>query len=115
MIHKGPANIKAEEVYDSHGGHGSCMVRTLLTSEFDSSLAYVREIVLHANSSVGIHPHSGDEELYYIISGRGIMMVNGEQKVVVSGDVVLTKSGSSHGLRNESDRDLRFFVVCAEL
>lgn len=115
MIRKGRENIKAEKISGSHGGNGTCMVRTLLTDEFGSSLSYVREIKLHPYSTIGVHPHHGDEEIYYIISGRGVMNVNGEEEEVGPGDIVLVKSGSTHGLRNDVGEDLLLFVACAKL
>ena len=90
-------------------------MRTLLEQEFESGLAYVRELVLRGHSSIGIHAHEGDEEIYYVVSGRGCMIVDDEKSPVKPGDVVLTLSGSSHGLVNESEEDLKIFVACARL
>ncbi|MBN1674792.1 MAG: cupin domain-containing protein [Kiritimatiellae bacterium] len=115
MIHRGTHNIETEQVAGSHGGDGTCAVRTLLSTEFASPLRYVREIVLPARASVGVHEHRGDEEIYYIVAGSGTMTVDGEERRVVPGDIVLTQSGSSHGLRNDADADLKFFVACADL
>ena len=115
MIRRGHDNVGEIRGEGSHGGEGTYFLRTLMQKEFDSPISYIREIVLPSGSSVGIHKHEGDEELYYIVSGKGVMTVDNEQQPVRSGDVVLTKSGSSHGLRNSGDQDLKFFVVCARL
>ncbi len=115
MILRGHDDVE-ETVGDAcHGGTGRFSVRTLLKEEFESDLAYVRELVLKAHSSIGIHDHHGDEEIYYIVSGQGVMIVDDEKRDVKPGDAVLTSSGSSHGLLNESDKDLKIFVVCAGL
>jgi len=113
MILKGPKNINGERGKNSHGGEGEYFVRTLLTNEFESSLKYVRELVLEPGSSIGVHKHEGDEELYYVICGKGVMIVDDEEKLVDEGDVVLTKSGSCHGLKNNTSDRLKIFVVCA--
>ena len=113
MVIKGSWNVEGQQGAGSHGGTGNYFVRTLLTDEFESSMKYIRDLLLEPGSSIGIHAHSGDEEIYYIISGTGMMQVDGEEKKVQAGDVVLTKSGSSHGLRNDSTEDLRIFVACA--
>ena len=115
MILKGRKNVKAEKMRNSHGGEGGCLVRTLMTEEFSSSLAYIREIDLEPGASIGIHKHAGDEEIYYIVSGSGTIIVDDEKQKVHSGDVVLTKSGSSHGLINDSRQNLKFFVACAKV
>jgi len=114
MIISGPKTIPMEEHTASHGGEGIYRVRTLLTSEFDSSMKYIRELRLAPGSSIGTHPHEGDEEIYYVISGRGTMIVDGENAEVSTGDVVLTKSGSTHGLMNTSTEELTIFVACAQ-
>ncbi len=113
MILQGPATIPGQEAESSHGGKGGYFVRTLLEKEFASSLKYVRDLSLHAYASIGNHKHTGDEEIYFIISGRGIMVVDGEEREVGPGDIVLTQSGSSHALRNLGAEDLRIFVACA--
>jgi len=115
MIIKGRKNVEAVTMRNSHGGEGECLVRTLMTAEFSSSLAYIREIDLEPGASIGMHKHEDDEEIYYIVAGHGTMLVDGEKQPVSAGDVVLTKSGSSHGLINDSRQKLKFFVACAKI
>lgn len=69
---------------------------------------------MKSNSTIGYHKHSGNEEVYYIIEGDGLMTVDGEKKIVGPGDAVITHSGSSHGLKNIGDTDLRILVFEAE-
>jgi len=115
MILRGPENVEAVKMSESHGGEGDCLVRTLLTEEFSSSLSYIREIILEPGASIGLHEHNGDEEIYYIISGTGTMIIDEEEQCVKTGDVTLTKSGSRHGLKNDSDTPLKLFVACVHL
>ncbi len=112
MILRGPANVEGQNASNSHGGNGDYFVRTLLTSEFSSKMKYVRELTLMPGASIGMHPHVNDEEIYYVISGEGIMQVDDEEKPMKMGDIVLTKSGSSHGLKNSGESDLKIFVAC---
>lgn len=115
MLLRGRANLKGSTEANSHGGKGVYTVRTHFEKEFDSSMSYIREIVLKAGSSVGVHKHDGDEEIYYFVSGKGVMTVDDQEREVEPGDVVLTKTGSSHGLRNSAEEDMIFFVVCAKV
>lgn len=114
MIIRGPETVRGRELEGSHGGKGAYYVRTLLEKEFSSSLKHVRDLTLRGYSSIGEHLHLGDEELYYVISGEGTMIVDGEEQPVGPGDVVLTKSGSRHALQNNGESDLRILVVCAD-
>ncbi len=113
MIVKGPATTAGEWGRNSHGGNGEYFVRTLLTTEFKSTLKYIRDLTLKAASSIGVHPHRDDEEIYFVISGHGTMIVDAEEQAVGPGDVVLTYAGSSHGLRADRGEELRIFVACA--
>jgi len=113
MILGTPDAIPGERGSKSHGGKGDYFVRTLLDKVSGSAFKYVRDLILYPGSSIGEHLHSGDEEIYFIISGTGVMVVDRDERVVGPGSAVLTRSGSSHGLRNEGTGDLRIFVVCA--
>lgn len=93
---------------------GDYFVRTLLNDVPGSAFKYVRDLTLYPGSSIGEHPHTGDDEIYFVVSGSGVMVVNGEDQVVGPGAAVLTLSGSSHGLRNAGDEDMRIFVACAK-
>ena len=114
MIVGTPESVEGSLGHDSHGGHGQYFVRTLFDAVPGSSFKYVRDLILYPGSSVGVHPHVGDDEIYFVISGRGVMTVDDEEQVVGPGSAVLTMSGSTHGLRNTGDDDLRIFVACAK-
>lgn len=88
-------------------------MRTILDGVPGSAFKHVRDLILYLGSSIGEHLHSGDEEISFVISGTGIMVVDGEECAIGPGSAVLTRSGSHHGLRNESAEDLRIVVVCA--
>jgi quercetin dioxygenase-like cupin family protein len=54
------------------------------------------------------HPHS--EELIYILSGSGEVMVEGEVEPVRAGTAVLFEEGKVHMLRNSGDEEMK--VAC---
>ncbi len=54
------------------------------------------------------HPHS--EELIYILSGRGKVMIEGEVGDVRAGTAVLFEEGKVHMLRNTGDVEMK--VAC---
>lgn len=113
MIIGTPEMVTGERAQGSHGGSGEYFVRTLLESPSNSSFRYVRDLTLDPGSSIGDHPHEGDDEVYFIISGTGVMQVDGEQRNVGPGSAVLTRSGSHHGLVNNGALHMRVCVACA--
>ena len=112
MIVGTPDTIPVEHGAGYHGGNGPFSRRTLIDRVPGSAFKYVRDITLPAGSIVATHPHQGEDEVFFIISGSGVMVVDGEERVVGPGSAVLTLSGSAHGIRNESAEELRFFVAC---
>ncbi len=72
--------------------------------------------------SEGVHTHNiGDEEMgsydefYYILSGEGVMEIDGELVPVKPGDHVVTPNGVAHGIANTSpDTNLKVYLTCLE-
>jgi mannose-6-phosphate isomerase-like protein (cupin superfamily) len=59
----------------------------------------------------GEHLHTRTEEIYFVVSGRGEVLLNGTLQPVRPGSVVLTGVGSTHGLRNTGTTDLDWLVI----
>ncbi|RYF40509.1 MAG: cupin domain-containing protein, partial [Cytophagaceae bacterium] len=60
--------------------------------------------ILKSGSSIGYHLQKEDE-IYYVISGNGTMQMNGKTFPVKPGDAILTRPGSSHGIKPNDDND----------
>ena len=94
-----------------HNGKGAILFREIFDKkDFKSNLQFLHETIVLPNSTIGYHKHLGNEEIYYVIEGKGLMKVDGQEKIVKPGDAVITYSGSSHGLKNIYDRDLKILV-----
>lgn len=63
---------------------------------------------LEPGSTIGEHAHPNTEDLYLILEGRGIGVLDGERFPVGPGDLFLVKAGGRHGLINDSDGPLTF-------
>lgn len=55
-----------------------------------------------------LHP---DEEVQYVISGRGTWHLNGRDVPLEPGDLMYTRPGDLHGIANTGPEPLRFLVV----
>jgi len=71
--------------------------------------------------SMGPHTPAGNgethpeiDELFYVISGRGILNLNGEPLQFQAGDVCFVPMGHHHSVANESDEVLNLFYVIGD-
>lgn len=56
------------------------------------------------------HKHPGQEEVYYFISGTGVMELDDKKFNVQGGDVVLIPDGVFHRVNNSSHANTLYFV-----
>ena len=68
-----------------------------------------RKRALKPGSAIGYHEQTEDE-IYYVLSGRGIMTLDGKPIEVGPGTAVLTRPGSSHGLKQVGSEDLVILI-----
>ena len=71
------------------------------------------EAALPPGKATGRHRHPAAEEIYYFLSGRGEMEVDGAISMVEPGDAVLIPPGAMHQARADDDGELRFLCCCA--
>jgi mannose-6-phosphate isomerase-like protein (cupin superfamily) len=64
-----------------------------------------RKRVLKPGSGIGYHEQHEDE-VYYVLSGRGVMTLDDKPYDVTPGTAILTRTGSSHGLKQVGEEDL---------
>lgn len=69
-----------------------------------------RKRVLKPGAAIGYHLQNIDE-VYYILSGTGVMQMNGKEFPVKPGDAILTRPGSSHGLKQTGGEDLTLMIA----
>jgi len=92
-------------------GSGTCNEASVFGGdELHSGLLGIGLTTVHPGASIGVHPHSDNEEVYLIISGEGIATIDGRETPVHPGDVMVNHPGCSHGLRNDSSEELRVFA-----
>lgn len=91
------------------GGNGDTVSCELLKKE--EMCGHGRQfalLTLAPGCSIGVHPHNGESETYYILSGVGRYNDNGTDVTVQTGDCAYCPSGECHGLANLTDEPLVF-------
>lgn len=108
---------RANERHTDHidgmrGGKGTLHNTLLLQDgEFCGKGRLFSHGVLPPGSSVGVHTHTGDFEVYYILEGKGLYSDNGKEVTVGAGDVTICPEGECHGLENVGDTDLHYIAL----
>ena len=93
----------------THNGGG----QTIGYSFFDKTpgMKFVfRKRALEPGAGIGYHEQKEDE-VYYVLSGRGVMTLDDKAHDVVPGTAILTRPGSSHGLKQVGDEDLVVLIA----
>ena len=68
--------------------------------------------ILPVGADIGRHTHEADnEEIYIVMSGRGLMYLDGDQFEVEAGHVIVNRPGGTHALKNIGDEELRLVVI----
>lgn len=93
----------------THNGGG----QTIGYSFFDKTpgMKFVfRKRALHPGAGVGPHEQREDE-VYYVLSGKGVMTVDDTPVDMTTGTAVLTRPGSSHSLKQVGSEDLVVLIA----
>lgn len=94
------------------GGEGVCRWKMLMNGmHLEGHWNCVEFVVIEPGASVGEHVHLRTEEIYYIISGRAVVTMDGERIEARPGDLITTPIGSSHAIANHGGEDMEFFVT----
>lgn len=109
VLNDGGTTVRKENVRGGRGGG-------LFTYAVDGAVSgshfkMIARIRLEPGSSIGEHPHDADEELYYIMKGKGVYYENGVPHPVREGDFLVLYRGGTHGLKASDDGELVFLAV----
>ena len=100
-----------ERIEGASGGKGILRKEVLIDREqMGEHCGLFGEVTLEPEAVLGYHEHHGETETYYILSGNGVYVDNGEEVPAKEGDVFFCKDGDGHGLKNTGARDLVFVL-----
>lgn len=104
------SEINSFEFGNCHDGKGVLYCKSLLDECESTHFNWMHHDVINAGVSIGVHEHTTNEEIYYLVSGKGILTYDGVEYEMAPGDVSLCKIGHSHGFMATEDSIL--IVVC---
>jgi len=98
----------AKQEPGTHNGGGQTIGYSFFSKTPKLGLVF-RKRAFKPGSGIGYHLQNEDE-IYYVLSGRGRMTIDGKDFEVGPGDAVLTRPGSSHGLKQVGAEDLVIII-----
>jgi mannose-6-phosphate isomerase-like protein (cupin superfamily) len=112
-----------ENVYDTprelivaHEGQGSIEIaRMFQTKKLAGAWHFIEYLVVPPRVTIGRHRHGENEEIYFIIEGQALMTLNGQEHEVKPGDFIVNPPHGEHGLRNESEVEVKLLVIEVDL
>ncbi len=80
---------------------------------FETSRLNVTHVRIHPGETVPRHTHLDEDQVYYVATGTGFVILDGERTDVTAGSSVLIPMGTAHEITNTGTEPLNyvFFVV----
>jgi mannose-6-phosphate isomerase-like protein (cupin superfamily) len=94
----------AKQEPGTHNGGGQTIGYSFFSKVPNMKLVF-RKRAFKPGSGVGHHVQKEDE-IYYVLSGTGTMVLDGKTVDIKPGTAVLTRPGSSHSLKQTGSEDL---------
>ena len=107
MIRRSSERVEETKI-NIRGGVGVGRGSDLLRAGEMAGVVSLGCLTLEPGSTIGEHAHPNTEDLYLILEGHGVGVLNGERFPVGPGDLFLVKAGGRHGLINDSQLPLTF-------
>lgn len=105
-------NLPATLLEAPRGGTG-----TATRMAYDAACGFKGEVTnfammsLNPASSIGLHKHTGDMEIYMILDGTPKTSDNGVEAILGPCDMLVTKDGEEHCLINDTDTPVVFLAL----
>ncbi|SCH41022.1 cupin domain-containing protein [Romboutsia sp. Marseille-P6047] len=96
-LRNGKGNVKREHIIKG--------------DEFKGKGKLFAKITIPKGNSIGMHDHTEDFEVYYILRGTGQVLDNGDLIQVNEGDVIYTADGNEHYIENIGNEDLELIAL----
>ncbi|HEY0555634.1 MAG TPA: cupin domain-containing protein [Thermoanaerobaculia bacterium] len=60
-----------------------------------------------------LHGHAGMDKVYYVLSGRGVFLLEGREEPMETGMMLIAPEGVLHGVRNTGSERLLVMAILA--
>lgn len=96
-----------------HGGTGTLKCFSMLEAASSQRFSLFHRDILPPGVSIGVHEHTHNEEIYFLISGICLMTVDDQTAIMEAGDLSLCGLGHRHGIKNIGSEDAVLIVIAS--
>ena len=94
------------------GGKGQVEIKHVYEpEELTGKLKLCALISLNPGCSIGYHQHFDEDEIFYVIRGKGIIIDNGIEEQIAIGDGHLLRGGQFHSIENTGEELLEVMAI----
>jgi mannose-6-phosphate isomerase-like protein (cupin superfamily) len=104
-------SLSMQPASHSRGDEPVLFAEAFTGNDFEGDWGFVEYVTVPVGSAIPVHRHDQDEEIYFIIEGAGVLTLDGQEVQVGAGDLAACRLGSSHGLVNASQQEMKLIVV----
>jgi quercetin dioxygenase-like cupin family protein len=77
---------------------------------FESPNYFCDMYCLKTGQDQRVHSHAGSDKLYFVLQGKGLFHIAGEERELAAGEAVIARPGQDHGVKNAANEDLVLLV-----
>jgi len=99
-------HIEEQLLPNFKGGEGTVAMRTFVDDN-----ARIMKLRVLPGSSVGLHTHTGNSEIVFVLSGKATAVYNGVEEQLVPGCAHYCPEGQAHTIINNGTEDLVLYAV----
>jgi len=107
-----PAHTRHTEIEAFETKDGSTIRELMHPRTHAAQAQSLAEATVAPGATTRLHRHRATEELYYIVSGHGLMLLDAREFQVQAGDTVCIAPGKPHRITNVGDEPLRLLCCC---
>lgn len=93
------------------GGEGTVKLSEIFSQDELAKTRICSVLTLDPGCSVGLHPHTGEGEIYLILEGSATVHEDGVDYILNEGDAEYCTDGHVHGIINHTDTPMKFLAI----
>lgn len=82
---------------------------------FETERLFCDVYCFEAGQAQNVHTHEGSDKVYFVLEGRGLFRIGGEQRELGKDEAALAPSGEPHGVENPGPEPLKLLVFMAPI